>query len=89
MAVATTQGPLYYRGKIETCSPIDLCYTIIEEIEKSIIQSRIPSKTGNISFSAKISLIENDITPYLKIFSGETDSYWKDIEPKGKISDSA
>lgn len=31
-------------------------------------------------------ILEEDISlPAVKVFSGETDSYWKDIEPKGKM----
>lgn len=65
-------------GEIERYGYINVTYTTIDEIKKAIERDK------QFSSLEIIDTRQDYLSLYLKTYNGHTESYWKDIEPKGK-----
>ncbi|MBF0228233.1 MAG: hypothetical protein HQK63_01355 [Desulfamplus sp.] len=59
-------------------------YTTIDSIKHAIVKKRTALSQKKVKQPKANATIPKDLPPYIKTFSGHTESYWKDIESAGK-----
>ena len=67
------------------CFEYDKCYD--ESLDNFIVVKEDPTKqvyTSIMDYIEKKAMLKKKLGKELKVFSGDTEAYWKDIEPKGK-----